>query len=83
MATAGYTKLFSDRHARYDIRMNNVLPGYLDNWEWSETLLQSIPAQRAGKLEEIAKTVAFLLSDDASYITGQSILADGGVNRST
>ena len=62
--------------------MNNLLPGYLDNWEWPAELIKSIPAARAGTPEEIAKTAAFLLSSDASYITGQCILADGGLNRS-
>jgi NAD(P)-dependent dehydrogenase (short-subunit alcohol dehydrogenase family) len=81
LALAGFAKLYADRHARDGIRMNNVLPGYVDNWEWSESLLRSIPAGRAGTPQEIAKTVAFLLSADASYITGQNILADGGLNR--
>lgn len=83
MALTGFTKLFADRHAQHGVRMNNVLPGYLENWEWSEALVESIPARRAGTLAEIAKTVAFLVSDDASYITGQNIVADGGVTRSS
>ena len=80
-ALSGFTKLYADRYARAGIRMNNILPGYLENWEWSEDVLNSIPAARAGTLEEIAKTAAFLLSADAGYITGQNILVDGGVNR--
>ena len=62
--------------------MNDVLPGFLDNYSWNDSLLRSIPLARAGALDEVAKTVAFLLSADAGYITGQSILADGGMNRS-
>ncbi len=81
-ALAAFTKLYADRYARDGIRMNNLLPGYLDNWDWPEALIESIPAARAGTPEEIAKTAAFLLSSDAGYITGQSILADGGLNRS-
>ena len=78
---AAFRKLYADRYARAGIRMNDVLPGYLDNWEWTDALRQSIPMGRAGKPEEIAKVVAFLLSEDAAYITGQGILVDGGLNR--
>jgi NAD(P)-dependent dehydrogenase (short-subunit alcohol dehydrogenase family) len=81
-ALSGFTKLYADRYARAGIRMNNILPGYINNWEWSDDVLNSLPFERAGTLEEIAKTAAFLLSADASYITGQNILVDGGVNRS-
>lgn len=81
-ALAGFTKLYADRYARDGIRMNNLLPGYLANWEWTPSLLESIPAGRAGTVEEVAKVAAFLLSTEASYITGQNILADGGLNRS-
>ena len=80
-ALAGYTKLFADQYAKHGIRMNNVLPGYLENWDWSNELVVSIPMQRPGALIEIAETVAFLASDKSSYITGQSITADVGFNR--
>lgn len=81
-ALSGFVKLYSDRYAGAGIRMNNLLPGYLDNWEWSEQMVQSIPMARAGRLTEIAKTAAFLVSEDSGYITGQDILVDGGRNRS-
>jgi NAD(P)-dependent dehydrogenase (short-subunit alcohol dehydrogenase family) len=81
-ALAGFTKLYSDRYAAEGIRMNNILPGYMENFEIDEETLHSIPMQRQGSLAEIAKTAAFLLSDDAGYITGQNIRVDGGITRS-
>ena len=77
----GFTKLYADRYGADNIRMNDVLPGFLDNYAWPDSLIRSIPMARAGALDEVAKTVAFLLSADAGYITGQGILADGGTNR--
>jgi NAD(P)-dependent dehydrogenase (short-subunit alcohol dehydrogenase family) len=62
--------------------MNNVLPGFVDSYEVSEELRETIPMKREGTVGEIAKTVAFLVSGDASYITGQSIRVDGGQGRS-
>ena len=81
-ALASFTKLYSDRYAAEGIRMNNVLPGYMENFEIDEQTLHSIPMQRQGSLAEIARTAAFLLSDDAGYITGQNIRVDGGITRS-
>ena len=81
-ALAGFTKLYSDRYAAEGIRMNNILPGYMENFEIDEQTLSSIPMQRQGSLAEIAGTAAFLLSDDAGYITGQNIRVDGGITRS-
>jgi len=81
-ALAGFTKLYSDRYAAEGIRMNNILPGYMENFDIDEEILHSIPMQRQGALAEIAKTAAFLLSDDSGYITGQNIRVDGGITRS-
>jgi NAD(P)-dependent dehydrogenase (short-subunit alcohol dehydrogenase family) len=81
-ALAGFTKLYSDRYAAEGIRMNNILPGYMENFEIDEQTLHSIPMQRQGSLAEIARTAAFLLSDDAGYITGQNLRVDGGITRS-
>ena len=79
---ASFIKLYADRYAEFGIRINNVLPGYMDNYPESEENLAKIPMKRYGKVQEIAKTVRFLLSDDAGYITGQNIRADGGITHS-
>lgn len=81
-ALANFTKLYADNYAEFGIRMNNILPGFIDNHDISDDTRQTIPMKRAGKLNEIAKTVAFLLSEDADYITGQNIRVDGGLTRS-
>nr|WP_319385915.1 SDR family oxidoreductase [uncultured Roseibium sp.] len=80
---AAYTKLFSDRYAADNIRMNNVLPGFIDSLPEKEEFRVRIPMGRYGKsFEEIASVVAFLASDGAGYITGQNIRVDGGITRS-
>lgn len=81
-ALAGFTKLYADRYAADGIRMNNVLPGYMDNFELDEEVRGAIPMRRPGAMEEIARTAAFLVSPDASYITGQNLRVDGGLTRS-
>jgi NAD(P)-dependent dehydrogenase (short-subunit alcohol dehydrogenase family) len=81
-ALAGFTKLYADRYATEGIRMNNVLPGFVESFEVDEQTRASIPMQRPGTVEEIAKSVAFLVSPDASYITGQNLRVDGGLTRS-
>ena len=79
---ASFTKLYADRYGEFGIRINNVLPGYMDNYPMSEENLAKIPMKRYGKVQEIAKTIRFLLSADAGYITGQNIRADGGITHS-
>jgi len=81
-ALAGFTKLYADRYASAGIRMNNVLPGYMDNYPESEANLSKIPMKRYARVQEVARTVRFLLSDDAGYITGQNIRVDGGITHS-
>ena len=79
---AAYSKLFADRYAAEGIRMNNVLPGWIDSLPAQDARRQSVPMQRYGTADEIAATVAFLVSEGAAYITGQNIRVDGGLMRS-
>lgn len=79
---ASFTKLYANRYAASGIRINNVLPGFMDNYPESAENLAKIPMKRYGKVQEIAKTVRFLLSDEAGYITGQNFRVDGGITRS-
>ena len=79
---AAYTKLFSDKYAADNIRMNNVLPGFIDSLPEKEEFRARIPMERYGKTQEIADVVGFLASDGAGYITGQNIRVDGGITRS-
>ena len=79
---AAYTKLFSDRYAADNIRMNNVLPGFIDSLPEKQEFRDRIPMERYGKTEEISAVIAFLASEGAGYITGQNIRVDGGITRS-
>lgn len=78
---AAFTKIFADTYAADNVRMNNVLPGWIDSLPGTEERRESVPMQRYGKAEEIAATVAFLASEGAGYITGQNIRVDGGLTR--
>lgn len=79
---AVFTKLFADQYAVENIRMNNVLPGWIDSLPQLDERRAGVPMQRYGTSAEIAATVAFLASDGAGYITGQSLKVDGGLMRS-
>ena len=79
---AAFTKLFADRYAADNIRMNNVLPGFIDSLPEVEKFRAQIPMQRYGKTDEISAVVGFLASEGATYITGQNIRVDGGITRS-
>ncbi len=81
-ALGGFTKLYADEYAAHGIRMNNVLPGFVESYPVDADTVRRIPMGRPGTLCEIARTVAFLLSEDAGYITGQNIRVDGGLTRS-
>ena len=80
---ASFTKLFADKYAGENIRMNNVLPGFIDSLPEKEEFRAQIPMGRYGSsLGEIASVVAFLASEGGAYITGQNIRVDGGITRS-
>ncbi len=79
---ASYTKIFADDFAPHNVRMNNILPGWIDSLPATEARRQSVPMGRYGRADEIAATVAFLASDGGGYITGQNLRVDGGITRS-
>ncbi|MDZ3991507.1 SDR family oxidoreductase [Pseudomonas sp. Teo4] len=78
---AAFTKIFADTYAGDNIRMNNVLPGWIDSLPATEQRRDSVPLKRYGTSEEIAATIAFLAGEGAAYITGQNIKVDGGITR--
>lgn len=82
----GFTKSLAKEMAQKNIRVNAVAPGYIDTQmihKLSENKLKeikkNIPMRRFGKPEEIAKVVFFLSSEDASYVSGQVVIVDGGL----
>lgn len=79
---ASFTKIFADTYAADNIRINNVLPGWIDSLPEADERRESVPLKRYGTAEEVAATVAFLASPGAAYITAQNIRVDGGVTRS-
>lgn len=79
---AAFSKLFSDKYAAENIRMNNVLPGFIDSLPEKQEFRERIPMERYGKSEEVAATVSFLASEGGGYITGQNLRVDGGLTHS-
>lgn len=79
---AAFAKLFADKYAAENIRMNNVLPGFIDSLPEREEFRTRIPMGRYGNsFREIASVVGFLASEGGGYITGQNIRVDGGTTR--
>lgn len=79
---AGYTKLFADKYAARGVRMNNVLPGFIDSLPEKEDRRARIPAGRYARVRELSETIAFFATDASSYITGQNLRVDGGLTQS-
>lgn len=78
---SGFTKLYSDRYGPDNIRMNCLLPGFTDSLDLPQKFADMSALGRLARAEEQAKAAAFLLTDDSSFITGQSLRSDGGVTR--
>lgn len=78
---AAYSKLYSDKYAAENIRMNNVLPGFIDSLPETDDRRERIPMGRYGKSSEVASLIGWLASDEGGYVTGQNIRIDGGLTR--
>jgi len=81
-ALAGYTKLFTDKYAAEGVRMNNILPGFINSLPEKEDRLARIPAGRYADVRELSNTIAYFVGDESSYIMGQNIRVDGGLTAS-
>lgn len=81
VGVSSFTKLYSDRYGPANIRMNCLLPGFTDSLDLPQKYADMSALGRLARAEEQAKVAAFLLTDDSSYITGQSLRVDGGVTR--
>lgn len=79
---AAFTKLFADRYAPDNVRMNNVLPGFVDSLPETEERRARIPMGRYARVTEVSALIAWLASDEAAYMTGQNLRLDGGLTRS-
>lgn len=77
-----FTKLFADQYAKSNVRMNNILPGFIDSLPETEDRRARIPMDRYGTAKEVSSLIAYLVSDEAAYITGQNIRIDGGLTSS-
>lgn len=85
-ALLGLTKTLAREYASRDITVNAITPGFIDTdmttsiaGEAKDGMLKAIPLGRTGRPEEVAAAVAFLCSDEASYITGETLRVNGGM----
>lgn len=79
---SSFTKIYSDEYAKFNIRINNILPGFINSLNPNRKFIKRIPLKRIGKVEEVSALVELLASKKGSYITGQNIRIDGGLTRS-
>jgi NAD(P)-dependent dehydrogenase (short-subunit alcohol dehydrogenase family) len=78
-ALLAWTRLHAEYCAPFGVRVNSVLPRFVDTYPVEAAVVKSIPLGRPAAVAELARFVSTLLSDNASYLTGQSILLDGGM----
>lgn len=78
---AAFTKLYSDKYAAHNIRMNNVLPGFIDSLPETEDRKARIPMGRYGRVDEVSSLISLLASEGGGYMTGQNLRVDGGLTR--
>tara|TARA_B100001057_G_scaffold71543_2_gene65796 strand:- start:618 stop:1316 length:699 start_codon:yes stop_codon:yes gene_type:complete len=79
---SSFTKIYSDEYAKYNIRINNILPGFIKSLKPKKEFIDRVPLKRAGEVSEVSSVVKLLASENGSYITGQNIRVDGGISRS-
>lgn len=81
-ALAAFTKLYADKYAADNIRVNNVLPGFIDSLPETEDRKARIPLGRYGYTAEVSSLISWLASQQGGYMTGQNLRIDGGLTRS-
>ena len=77
-----FTKLFCDQYAKDGIRMNNVLPGWIDSLPQKDERRDAVPMQRYGTADEVANVAELLMSGKGAFISGSTFLIDGGATAS-
>lgn len=78
---AAFAKLYADRYASENIRMNNILPGFIDSLPETKDRRARIPMARYGRADEVSSLISWLASDGGGYMTGQNLRIDGGLTR--
>ncbi|MEZ5755695.1 MAG: SDR family oxidoreductase [Paracoccaceae bacterium] len=77
---SAFAKLYADRYGPKNIWMNCLMPGFTDSLDVGK-FAELTALKRIARVEEQAKAAAFLLTEESSYVTGQSLRVDGGITR--